>query len=397
MPIDRPQFNAAIERETDFMRMFTSRHQTRHPDVLWSIFEQTSSVVTRVMRQVARLGVRIESGAKLETFLDAVRTRPLVALVAHWRSARYRPTDMVDVAAVESRLQQIFPEPNNSESDRTLSRPDVLATRLNALIGGELELVTGRIDDVRHASIETNRQLMIWRRRQSLDRVLGSAVKGGPGIEFADGLALVESIAEGVPKEFAGTLDLTVCNSIVVAEKSVALSHGQILCNAFPATLDYRMLMFGDSIALMAGGNVVCRRQSIRSGQDSEAFVTVKAVLRNYVGDVHLGEVGPKPDVTSVVPGLTSISRTNELYFRVCFAALFVLFLGSSLIVLAYLDRPDTIKTIFTVTGLSQVGLVGQMIWLWKQKVTADLVISLAENLPPDQVQHIAEILIAKL
>jgi hypothetical protein len=44
-------------------------------------------------------------------------------------------------------------------------------------------------------------------------------------------------------------------------------------------------------------------------------------------------------------------------------------------------QRPAKLGTLFTVTGLSLVGLIAQMVSLWKQKVTADVLALLARNL----------------
>jgi hypothetical protein len=49
------------------------------------------------------------------------------------------------------------------------------------------------------------------------------------------------------------------------------------------------------------------------------------------------------------------------------------------------------------VTGISVVGLVAQMVALWKQKVTADVVALLARNLQAADVRGVIEVLFAKL
>ena len=124
----------------------------------------------------------------------------------------------------------------------------------------------------------------------------------------------------------------------------------------------------------------------------------VKHVLRAYVGGVQMGEApAPRVEDGALTTGLAAVSQTNQLYFQICFAALLLLFSGSCILVLKFINDPSRLGTLFTVTGISMAGLIAQMVSLWKQKVTADIVALLARNLQPGDVRAVVEVLFAKL
>ena len=124
----------------------------------------------------------------------------------------------------------------------------------------------------------------------------------------------------------------------------------------------------------------------------------VKQVLKSYVGGVHMGEptapAWPRAELTS---GLAEVSRSNQFYFQVCFAVLLMLFTASCTLVVRFMGDPGRLGALFALTGVSIVVLVAQMVSLWKQKVTADVVALLARDLQPGDVRGVIEILFAKL
>jgi hypothetical protein len=126
--------------------------------------------------------------------------------------------------------------------------------------------------------------------------------------------------------------------------------------------------------------------------------MSVKQVLKSYVSGLQMGEgtlaMTPRHELTA---DLAAVSRTNLLYFQVCFGALLLLFTGSCALVVRFMNDPGSLGTLFAVTGISVVGLVAQMVALWKQKVTADVVALLARNLQAADVRGVIEVLFAKL
>jgi len=124
----------------------------------------------------------------------------------------------------------------------------------------------------------------------------------------------------------------------------------------------------------------------------------VKEVLKQYVSGIQMGEhdAARESDI-DLTEGLSSVSHTNQLYFQLCFAALLLLFIGSCVLVVKFLNDPGRLGALFTITGVSIVGLIAQMVSLWKQKVTADIIAVLARSLQPCDVRGVIEVLFAKL
>jgi hypothetical protein len=126
--------------------------------------------------------------------------------------------------------------------------------------------------------------------------------------------------------------------------------------------------------------------------------MTVKQVLMSYIGGLQMGETAlTRPDNAELTTGLAAVSQKNHLYFQLCFAALLLVFTGSCLLVVRLINDPSRLGALFAVTGISIVGLIGQMVSLWKQKVTADVVALLARSLQPSDVRAVIEILFSKL
>jgi len=124
----------------------------------------------------------------------------------------------------------------------------------------------------------------------------------------------------------------------------------------------------------------------------------VKQVLKPYVRSVQSGGHGTaRASDADLTEGLSAVSDTNQLYFQLCFAALLLLFSGSCVLVGKFLNDPSRLGALFAITGVSIVGLIAQMVVLWKQKVTADIVALLARGLEPADVRGVIEVLFARL
>ena len=127
--------------------------------------------------------------------------------------------------------------------------------------------------------------------------------------------------------------------------------------------------------------------------------MTIKRVLKAYVGGVHMGDatVAVMPAGHQLTTELEDVSRSKQMHFQICFGALLVFFTASCGFAVRYMNDPGRLGTLFAVTGLAIVGLVVEMTLLWKQKVTADVLVLLTRNLPPADLRGVIEILFAKL
>jgi hypothetical protein len=132
----------------------------------------------------------------------------------------------------------------------------------------------------------------------------------------------------------------------------------------------------------------------------------LRAVLANYsavsprLGPETARTLDPQAELLktkNLISGLQAVSKNNRGYFLICVAMIAVLFIGACWISLTHLDNPSFIRGIFTVTGISFLGLVSQMARLWKTKVLSDMTLVLAGNLAPADLKQIVELLLSSL
>jgi hypothetical protein len=140
--------------------------------------------------------------------------------------------------------------------------------------------------------------------------------------------------------------------------------------------------------------------------------MTLGDVLSTYVGShgltVKLGEGNitrpegaaqpvPAISISDLRSQISEVGKSNTSYFRVCFILLVVLFLGCGALVFNFLNEPSKAGAVFGVTGLSFLGIIAQMLRLWKQKVASDLTLALASSLPPQQLLTALETILKEL
>lgn len=249
VPLQRSEFLADYAAGTDFLGQFVAHQRSRDTDVLWATYEASAATAAASINRARRRGVVVVTRARLDDFARCVEQFQVVTLVAHWRSAMFRANEILDPDAVGRFLS--IPLPGGGRGRAAAAEMAVALNRhLLATVGpGEPASVGGGHD----AAVETRRQYALWHERRDLEPLLGSAVRsGGPAVEFADGLAPIERVVSSIPEAFDGVLDLTVCNSTVLAEEvRRRCRRGLIVANAFPATLDIRMEFYNATIDLV--------------------------------------------------------------------------------------------------------------------------------------------------
>ena len=173
---------------------------------------------------------------------------------------------------------------------------------------------------------------------------------------------------------------------------------GLIVANAFPATLDIRMEFYNATIDLVQRHHVSYQdaifgvRQMVRESHERQTRTGNLCQHRTDGGVAGSGAPrrGAHDHPGSGQPGEPAV-------LQLCFGALLLLFTASCVLVVRFINDPARLGTLFTITGVSIVGLVAQMVSLWKQKVTADIVALLAHNLQPGDTRAVIEVLFAKL
>jgi len=127
-----------------------------------------------------------------------------------------------------------------------------------------------------------------------------------------------------------------------------------------------------------------------------------RVLARHVVGSPTLGAAEGRrhtqaDDLQDLRSDLNRISARNLTFFWICFGALCVLFAASGVILVKYMGEPKRLESIYAVTGLSILGIVAQMVKLWKEKTSADLILVLVRRLKPEDMRGILEILLKNL
>lgn len=128
---------------------------------------------------------------------------------------------------------------------------------------------------------------------------------------------------------------------------------------------------------------------------------TVESTLRRHlltVPEPRLGRAaGPAAiDRTALGNDLLAVSRTNQVYFAVCFAVVVLALIGAGIVTVRFMDSPQRIAALFAALGISITGLMAQMVSLWKQKVIADAILVLSRNLDEPQLKPMLDGLLGK-
>jgi hypothetical protein len=109
--------------------------------------------------------------------------------------------------------------------------------------------------------------------RTMLEDCFGTALRRAPLLELSDGLKTAEELFAAIPPEFAGVLDLSVCNSFALGESiKRRRQHCLVIENVFLARIDLRLVRYA----------LVLDRLARRPARYTDALVEVNQAL---IGD----------------------------------------------------------------------------------------------------------------
>lgn len=254
VPLSEKQFLSKLNRdgEGNFVQTFCQERRNLSARGLWSVYEPYADFVRRVVAEAARAGVSIVLDAELHDFEQLTRQREVVTLVAHWRSALFKPADIIDLPSTVAQLTD-----NESHLNRALKQwggvsPEAPLSVDAAAICHVLNryLMAGLLPSDSPPALKalgrtTRLHYEIYSRRQVIDRI--SSFRGGPSVEFSSGFAGLNDVVTSIPTEFAGLLDLTVCNSVMLAESIRRLRPRCLaLANEDLAFLDFRLALYAE-------------------------------------------------------------------------------------------------------------------------------------------------------
>lgn len=254
IPLDWNGFVEKLNRpaEGNFVQAFSQDRQNLSPQGLWALYEPFAKFAQDVATSARQRGVSVVLDASPDDFRRLLSKHEVVTLIAQWKSALFKPADIVDPPAVASDLRD--PQSELSKALQQFSSVPPLSTSLNdaASVASFLNqcLVHGLVipsssNGEPGLGTITRFHYELNRRRKLLESV--TFFRGGPSVEFSSGFLGLQEAVEIVARDFTGLLDLTVCNSVMLAESiRRARPHCSVLANEDLAYLDFRLAIYAE-------------------------------------------------------------------------------------------------------------------------------------------------------
>lgn len=255
IPLDRDEFTADAGRPTDFVRAYSALARQYGQDP-WAAYEAHATLCRGVAAEVARRGVAVMRRATLTMMADAMARFRVVTLVAHARGPEIEAYDLADPQAIRAKRGEIAqalglpcePAPGSDDVEHLTKWLDAA---LGPLDDEDVEHAAGVAETTAYARRVALQQGR-WDRRRLVETACPGALAGGPAIELCEGLAGIEQVNAALPRQFH-VLDLTVCDSVLLAERLRAdRPDGLILANPRPTTPDFRLVLYREVVGLMA-------------------------------------------------------------------------------------------------------------------------------------------------
>jgi len=242
-PLDREQFFADLERnDKEFARNFQSERPNFTDEALWRRYEPYAGMAKEVGRRARELGVRVVENASLADFQREICANQVITLFAHWRSARFREADIADSAGVQAYLQK-----KGWKEEAGCAEWEELNAILDSIAGDDEDHVEGS------AGYRVARQYAWHAARSGMEAELGDSIRGGAAVEFAEGFQLISEVLRTIPPTYSGTLDLTVCQSVMLGEEvKRECRHCLVLASASDTTMAYRFALYRQVIEVLA-------------------------------------------------------------------------------------------------------------------------------------------------
>jgi hypothetical protein len=267
VPLDEDAFihDLRFGPEGNFAKSFRDDGRAALPDTTVALaYKPYADLAQEVIRDVAQLGVKVIVNARLSDFADLIKAFRVTTIIAHWRDSRFWPSDIANHAFILAEIQRqgspfamtvgelmtTLPNQPRPTVDSALSET---VDFLNRLLRANATASNGKGEAQRHLGALTRQQYEWHTRRRLLEQALPESFRGGAGLEFVDCFQVVDQILSTVPTDYAGTLDLTVCNSTVLAEEvRRKCRRCLVLANEQPATLDFRFAVYRQVIRSLA-------------------------------------------------------------------------------------------------------------------------------------------------
>lgn len=220
----------------------------------WAAYRRVAELVESAVSASEGVGVTVIREALLADLTRATERFKVVTVASQWRSALFKETDVrqpdrlfhalkSEDSAATSALRSFCPD-FQFEGDGSISS---IMEALNSAISTGLSFDQDKLGE------RTRAEATLVQRRAAVEKTIPTALVGGPGVEFDDGFHSLPEVVEAIDESFSGVLDLTICNSVVLAQAAhEKCTEALILCNEQVTYADFRLPLYLAVIRLLA-------------------------------------------------------------------------------------------------------------------------------------------------
>ncbi len=276
LPLTLEEFiHDAASPDKDFARSVVDGSGRTAQDAWREVYlPKIVALYTRVEQRARALRATVVPRVTATALSELLARFPLVSLFAHSVSAPVRPADVVQPRAIVDAVER-----GETVVARRL-RDALGANRRWASEGPVLrDQVAAALDEVLAATrawsestvrVDRDGRPDRYVNRVMLEDCFGAALRRAPLIELHDGIKTMSELLLAVPPEFAGVLDLSVCNSVALGE-SIKRQRPRCLVveNVFLARIDLRLARYA----------LVLNRLALGPARYTDALTEINRIL----------------------------------------------------------------------------------------------------------------------
>jgi hypothetical protein len=237
--------------EHDYAAYIRSLHlaEGAEDSYYWSfVYGPFAAVMSETCNRVAARGVTLVRDAKLADFGALAARFPIVTFVSHWRFRALRVPELNDFDALVLRLEEApnalvraIREALLVQDREALRDSHRLVNAFNSVLRtAHSEYVTDRHESVLLMKIPPQRLT-----RSAIEKAFPDFITPAPAVEFADGMKTTNEVVDAIPLDFAGLLDLTVCNSAILGDIiKAARPSCTVAVNRYPTEPHIRLVLY---------------------------------------------------------------------------------------------------------------------------------------------------------
>jgi hypothetical protein len=251
VPTTQREFVSDLHDERkDFVRGFFADSPLADEDK-WRLYQPRANAMNRLLARLQQQRVTVVRRATLADWRDVQRTTAVAILFSHWRSGLLHAGDICWTTL--RRLMTGIPRVGDTPESRIAAASDgeheadeaQIVDRLNHILLtrtlGEHPWLTSR-PEIIAASAEHR----VYMNRRFLAQSFPGAFRGDTSVEFADGLRCLDDVAAVTEPGFTGVIDLSVCNSVLLAEMiKQRAPRCLVVTTQTPAVMEYRVTFYG--------------------------------------------------------------------------------------------------------------------------------------------------------